>query len=298
MRAEFNIQPEAFAFGAEPGEFIARQAEVPGPWQQEENRDSAGYIRWLQAALNQVLGLNLVVDGSMGARSAIRTFQQRQGLTADGIVGPRTEAELIAAGASRSPGAAAGTPALCSPQSQFVDCPRPDLRPTEVLDRFDFDKCDLTPHHTPTLIKVARQIIASRRTRQPISSVTLAGHTDTAGGDDYNFALARRRASVVMELLCNTLERMLPGGTRGIRFQLTSCGERQPESTLERSRRVAVYLPTKAPPPPISPVPVPPTPPVTIGARQQVDRRIDRQSSGPRPLHDAPLSDPGGPPHL
>jgi hypothetical protein len=79
--------------------------------------------------------------------------------------------------------------------------------------------------------------------------------------------LARRRASVVMESLCNTLERMLPGVTRGIRFQLTSCGERQPESTPERSRRVAIYLPTKAPPPPIPPFPVPPTLPVTIPLR-------------------------------
>jgi peptidoglycan hydrolase-like protein with peptidoglycan-binding domain len=92
MRAEFGIQPEAFAFEAEPEAFTAWQPEAPGPWQQEQNRGSADYIRWVQSALNQVLGLNLAVDERMGpqTRSAIRTFQQRQGLVVDGVVGPRT----------------------------------------------------------------------------------------------------------------------------------------------------------------------------------------------------------------
>src|SRR5262245_14899356 len=92
MNAEFDIQPETFVFEAEPGEFAPWQAEAP------RNRGSPDYIRWLQTTLNQVLGLNLAIDGRMGppTRSAIRSFQQRQGLAVDGVVGPQTEKTLIA----------------------------------------------------------------------------------------------------------------------------------------------------------------------------------------------------------
>lgn len=56
------------------------------------------YVRWVQACLNQTLGLQLPVTGAIGAetRSAVRTFQRRQGLRASGIVGPDTEEALRA----------------------------------------------------------------------------------------------------------------------------------------------------------------------------------------------------------
>lgn len=57
------------------------------------------FLRWVQSTLNQVLGLNLPVDGLPGpaTRSAIRSFQQRHGLPADGIVGPDTRRALVEA---------------------------------------------------------------------------------------------------------------------------------------------------------------------------------------------------------
>jgi len=57
------------------------------------------YVRWVQSSLNQILGLRLPIDGRMSAetRSAVREFQQRQRLPADGIVGPDTERALLAA---------------------------------------------------------------------------------------------------------------------------------------------------------------------------------------------------------
>jgi hypothetical protein len=79
----------------------------------ETNRSDPGYIRWIQQSLNQILGLRLAVDGIMGpqTRSAVRSFQQRQGLTADGIVGPLTERALQAAIPSvPRPGQPSGTP--------------------------------------------------------------------------------------------------------------------------------------------------------------------------------------------
>jgi peptidoglycan hydrolase-like protein with peptidoglycan-binding domain len=104
-------------------------------WEQEEegevNRSSRDYVRWVQNALNQLLGLRLAVDGVKGAqtRSAIRSFQQRVNLTADGVVGSKTEAALIAAGAGQPPGAGGSstpTPPAPTPTpsgSGFRSCP-------------------------------------------------------------------------------------------------------------------------------------------------------------------------------
>jgi hypothetical protein len=61
-------------------------------------------MRWVQSALNDALGLRLPVHGMTDAptRSAIRSFQQREGLPVDGIVGPDTERKLIAARSGKS----------------------------------------------------------------------------------------------------------------------------------------------------------------------------------------------------
>jgi peptidoglycan hydrolase-like protein with peptidoglycan-binding domain len=56
-----------------------------------------------------VESLNLPIDGVMSpaTRSAIRSFQAKKGLTADGIVGPDTESALIVARGGKSHGAGA-----------------------------------------------------------------------------------------------------------------------------------------------------------------------------------------------
>lgn len=76
------------------------------------DRGSPDYARWVQRSLNQLLGTRLAVDGLIGSqtRSAVRTFQGQKGLAVDGVVGPVTEAALIAAGAPRPPGAAPRQP--------------------------------------------------------------------------------------------------------------------------------------------------------------------------------------------
>ncbi|MDX1545881.1 MAG: peptidoglycan-binding domain-containing protein [Rhodothermales bacterium] len=57
------------------------------------------YVRWIQSALNDVLDRNLPVDGVMtrSVRAAVRAFQRRESLPADGIIGPDTEKALIGA---------------------------------------------------------------------------------------------------------------------------------------------------------------------------------------------------------
>ncbi|HXH01994.1 MAG TPA: peptidoglycan-binding domain-containing protein [Candidatus Competibacteraceae bacterium] len=93
-----------FTFEAEPFEFGSVLEEIA--------KSSPDYVRWMQRSLNQILGLRLAADGILGSqtRSAIRSFQQRRGLRADGVVGVQTERALIAAGASPPPDSRATPP--------------------------------------------------------------------------------------------------------------------------------------------------------------------------------------------
>jgi hypothetical protein len=84
---------------------------TPAPATGSINRSSAAYIQWVQRSLNQIMGLQLAVDGIAGpaTRTAVRGFQQRNGLVTDGVVGPVTEGALIAAGAAAPPRTSGGT---------------------------------------------------------------------------------------------------------------------------------------------------------------------------------------------
>ncbi len=79
----------------------------------EVNRQNVEYAKWVQQSLNKIMGLRLVVDGDIGAqtRSAIRNFQQKTGLTSNGVIEAGTESALIRAGASQPPQSSAISPA-------------------------------------------------------------------------------------------------------------------------------------------------------------------------------------------
>jgi hypothetical protein len=104
VRKELEAESPFGEFGT--GEFETLSFEVPGARQSESpGRSTKNYTRWVQISLNRLIGARLAVDGIAGAktRSAIRNFQQRKRLSADGIVGPLTEAALVRAGAGRPP---------------------------------------------------------------------------------------------------------------------------------------------------------------------------------------------------
>lgn len=235
--------------------------EIDQEWEEEVNRGSVDYARWIQQSLNKVLGLRLAVDGVIGAqtRSAIRSFQQRRGLTADGIVGSQTEAALIAAGAGAPPGSSASASAC--PASIPVDCPVPGTVPDKVLNNFGFNNHSLNPLLHPPIIKdIATQVASSQSSSQPIRTILISGHTDPVGDDNFNFGLGRKRAEEVMNALCVAIDNQKPGLSSKLRFELTTCGERQQKPTPELSRRVEVFLPKKTVPTPVPPRPVPPAP--------------------------------------
>lgn len=246
---ETSLRPE-LEFGdheSEAWEWMPKLLPAGEVWESEVNRNGSEYVRWVQQALNRILGLQLTVDGLAGVktRSAIRSFQTQQGLVADGIVGPKTEAALLAAGAP-PPGSAlspAAAPDLGQPQVTNVGCPVPAAAPDTVLDNFGFDKSSLVPaRHASQLAALARTVIVSQQTQQPVESILIAGHTDPVGSDSYNLQLSSSRAREVSVELSRTLERMSPGITSRIRFEIAPCGERQPTATPESSRRVVIFL--------------------------------------------------------
>jgi outer membrane protein OmpA-like peptidoglycan-associated protein len=189
-------------------------------------------IRWVQQALNKVMGLRLTLDGIMGnaTRDAVRMFQKRYGLAVDGIVGPKTQAALQAAFAAASP------------------VPTADRHDKKVLSNFRFDNAQLKPEHRTTIEQVARQIVNSQRSAKPIRLVQIEGHTDPVGSQEYNLKLGKRRAEGVARYLRDTVERMQPGLGQRVTFRVKSWGEHVPVAgDSARSRRVEILLPQTSP---------------------------------------------------
>jgi peptidoglycan hydrolase-like protein with peptidoglycan-binding domain len=217
------------------------------------NRNSPSYIRWVQQSLNRVMGLRLSVDGVLGAqtRSAIRNFQTRAGLQADGNPGPKTEAALIARGAGRPAAAKPGGVIEIPP---VVICAG---KPFDTLDQFSTDsfalRKDRTKDHFAQVDAIAREIVARWLKSKPVLSVCLVGHTDDVGTRAYNFGLGERRARAVKNALCAALVKESNKAGRGdipgkMTFAVTSSGEDDP-ATRSRTpvaratnRRVQVFL--------------------------------------------------------
>lgn len=94
MTYQFSLREEPFASTSQ----LAYE-KTAAEWEGETHPNSRDYIRWVQQSLNRIMRLRLAEDGVMGpqTRSAIRSFQERQGLYANGNVDSQTEATIKAA---------------------------------------------------------------------------------------------------------------------------------------------------------------------------------------------------------
>ena len=110
-----------------------------------------------------------------------------------------------------------------------------ELNSTSPLDAvfFDLDQSELTPPGQAVLQRNADWMRRWGSTR-----VTVEGHCDERGTNEYNLALGERRSRAVYDYLVNTL------GANPNRFTLISFGEERPEdpghteSAWGKNRRV------------------------------------------------------------
>ena len=234
---------EEFSFEAEP--FDGAEFEE---WEDEAAWNSPQKVRWIQESLNKILGLRLKVDGIMGpqTKSAIRRFQQKNGLIVDGVVGSATERAL----------AKANPPKGSSFQIDTI------IKADARLEGFDFDKSNLKPTHIKQIEKLADKIVASWRMGKPFFTVKVVGHTDPEGSAQHNQGLGLRRALAVRTKLQNTLKAKQRDLYYKVLVLASSKGEYEPIDKTNtpqgqaRNRRVEVFLSTKM----LLPLPSPPPP--------------------------------------
>jgi hypothetical protein len=112
-------------------------------------------------------------------------------------------------------GAALLLGACSEPQVQATSAPPPAQAPTYMV-FFDWDRSDLSSQALATIHQAA---VAFKGGGQP--RLTVIGHTDTSGPENYNMALSLRRASVVKSAL---IREGLPDGA----IATIGRGEEQP----------------------------------------------------------------------
>ena len=178
------------------------------------NRSSSDYIRWVQNALNRVMGLRLTVDGKMGpqTQSAIKRFQQQQRLVADSIVGPKTEAAIRIVLSKRIE-----TPIRIPPKREGEQL--------WVLDHFEFAKATLTNAHKDEIRAISGFIKTRQGTPNQVRYIDIIGHTDPVGSNADNYRLGCLRAWSVTKQLKQDLG--WPLNTK-LAFRIASLGEMRP----------------------------------------------------------------------
>jgi hypothetical protein len=137
-----------------------------------------------------------------------------------------------------------------------VLCPPPPV----VLDNFDFDRDRPKTAHRTRIGTLAQEIVDSQIGTDPIHTICILGHTDSAGDETYNVDLAARRAIAVSTELDAALEARRPGLASTLGRTVESRGEEAPIAPNDsaanrgRNRRVEIFLNRRwvraTPPPP------------------------------------------------
>lgn len=135
--------------------------------------------------------------------------------------------------------------------------PAPNVKPLRFLnlDRFNWNRYDMTPRLKEMVDHLAWQVTTSWKTTQPISVIRLIGHTDNTGDPKNHERLGNNRAGVIKAALQSRLKSFMdrvlievepsPGKSQPIASNATSDGR-------SRNRRVEVFVTfgVALPPPP------------------------------------------------
>jgi len=116
-------------------------------------------------------------------------------------------------------------------------------QPEAVLDRFAFDRADLTADHQRKIDQLAAQIVASWQSNRPALGVEMVGHTDKQGDTDYNNDLGRRRAERVLKALSDAVWKRDVDVQQRMNWGRTSEGKKRPTSSnAALNRRVEIFI--------------------------------------------------------
>lgn len=146
----------------------------------------------------------------------------------------RTPTDAAAAGAAA---AGAGSTGAAQSQVTSVDLTKPGSGAADSQTRviyFDFDSYVVKDEYRPTIDAYAKALSADRKKR-----VVLEGHTDEAGGREYNLALGQKRAEAVQKAL-------LLLGAQSTQIESVSFGEERPagpgsdDAAKAKNRRVEI----------------------------------------------------------
>ena len=169
-------------------------------------------------------------DGGQPAQFGINLTQQKG--TNSWIVSEINLDELIADYAKRF----AGGDVYYSPLVE-----NPEGGETLAL-YFEFDEDSMSPRTTRQL-----QIVAAILRSDPAKKITLSGHTDALGSDNYNNELSSNRADTVRDFLAaagvssEQIVTIAKGASQPRRPNITESGEDNPEGR-RANRRTEVYL--------------------------------------------------------
>ena len=124
------------------------------------------------------------------------------------------------------------------------------VQPFVVLDRFAHKSATLPAAHDPIIERIARLIVASRLSRQPLATIRLVGHADSTGAQPFNLKLGKARAQSVEAKLRAAIAALGPVPAGPLNIVVQSLGETKlvaPNNTAAGralNRRVEVFLDT------------------------------------------------------
>jgi Putative peptidoglycan binding domain len=210
------------------------------------SRGSREHIRWVQFALNQILGLNLTTDGIAGpqTRNAVRSFQQQRGLAVDGIVGSKTEAAILTALGTGSTSSSGNN----IPSSSYPSSGQTMQRTVYGWGQYRRRVEELPPDQRAVLVEIGETIKTSyQRGRKPVRIVQVYGHADwdTPRNPQREQQMSEERARTTIDWLQsyvgNSVATQIKWGNQGLGATQLKASPTS-EANRRQNRRVEIRL--------------------------------------------------------